>query len=65
MDIGFDTIEVKQEFDKLMDLGADSISKDNSHEFTWATSEAGEDEDEKEFVQKTYDEQVANEILGI
>ena len=63
MDIGFDTIEVKQEFDKLMDLGADSISRDNSYEFTWATSEAGEDE--KEFAQQTYDEQVANEILGI
>lgn len=63
MDIGFDTIEVKQEFDKLMDLGADSISRDNSYEFTWATSEVGEDE--KEFAQKIYDEQVANEILGI
>lgn len=63
MDIGFDTIEVKQEFDKLMDLGADSISRDNSYEFTWATSEVGEDE--KEFAQKTYDEQVANEILDI
>lgn len=63
MDIGFDTVEVKQEFDKLMDLGADSISRDNSYEFTWATSEVGEDE--KEFAQKTYDEQVANEILGI
>lgn len=63
MGIGFDTIEVKQEFDKLMDLGADSISRDNSYEFTWATSEAGEDE--KGFAQKIYDEQVANEILGI
>lgn len=63
MDIGFDTIEVKQEFDKLMDLGTDSISRDNSYEFTWETSEIGEDE--KEFAQKTYDEQVANEILGI
>lgn len=63
MDIGFDTIEVKQEFDKLMDLGADSVARDNSYEFTWETSEVGEDE--KEFAQKTYDEQVANEILGI
>ena len=63
MDIGFDTIEVKQEFDKLMDLWAGSISRDNSYEFTWETSEIGEDE--KEFAQKTYDEQVANEILGI
>lgn len=50
MDIGFDTIEVKQEFDKLMDLGAGSIARDNGYEFTWATSEVGEDE--KEFAQK-------------
>ena len=55
--------ETRQEFDKLMDLGADNIARDNGYEFTWATSEAGEDE--KEFAQKTYDEQVANEILDI